>query len=170
MQRTSARRGGARGIEVAQALTLAPTGSWRRPVARPLLTKEEGWMPAIFTPGAGCGLGPKTSPHRHLRPTAYRRAHRVKAARVSPGAEYASGTHYTEKGASVNMRIHPFDPIARKAARMSTPVAGSLEELEVLARIDAARLDDIETSSGRALRRQRRALRRHWSDRGAQLG
>ena len=89
---------------------------------------------------------------------------------VLAGGRNASRTHYTEKGASVNMRIHPSDSIARQAQRMSTPVAGSLEELEALARIDEARIDDIETSSGRSLRRQRRALRRHWSDRGAQLG
>ena len=68
------------------------------------------------------------------------------------------------------MHVHPSDHITRQAARMSTPVAGSLEELEALARIDDARLDEIEATSGRALRRQRRALRRHWSDRGAQLG
>ena len=93
-----------------------------------------------------------------------------RARRVSEVGRYASRTHYTEKGASVNMTTHPSDPIARQAARMSTPVAGSLEELVALARIDEARIDDIETSSGRAQLRQRRALRRHWSDRGAQLG
>jgi hypothetical protein len=68
------------------------------------------------------------------------------------------------------MTYHPSDPELRDAARRGTPEAGSIEEQEALARIDDARLDDIETYTGRSLRKQRRALRRHWSDRGAQLG
>lgn len=65
--------------------------------------------------------------------------------------------------------MHASDRARLVRAASETPPPGSLEEAEVLARIDEARCDLDDEISGRADRRRRRAYRRYWSDRGAHV-
>lgn len=65
-----------------------------------------------------------------------------------------------------------FDPHASELARLTrsastAPRPGSLEEAEALAAIDDARWNEEDGLV--AHRRSRRRLRKHWSDRQAQL-
>jgi hypothetical protein len=66
------------------------------------------------------------------------------------------------------------DPHASELARMhrqasSTPRPGSIEEAEALGRIDDARIEELNARYDTTTARRKRA-RRHWSDRGRQLG
>lgn len=65
--------------------------------------------------------------------------------------------------------IHASDRARALRSATETPKPGSIEEAEALALIDEARCDLDDEISGRADRRMRRAHRRYWSERGAQL-
>lgn len=65
-------------------------------------------------------------------------------------------------------RPHASELAQLRRSAVSSPQPGSIEEARALARIDEARADELaELGDTRA--RKRRRLRRHWSDRGAQL-